>query len=81
MDDKETEIRITYKFIKELYVLYQKLKKFAKLDLLPVFINSAFISLNLLGSNLNPINLTNFRPYHINGIFSVSVIKNTFPPG
>lgn len=55
MDDKETEIGITSKFIKEFNVLYQKLKKVAKLDLLHVFINPAFISLNLLGSNLNPI--------------------------
>lgn len=40
MDDKETEIGIAFKFIKEFSVLYQKLKKVAKLDLLPVFINS-----------------------------------------
>lgn len=65
MGDKETEIGVSSKFIKEFNVLYQKLKKVAKLDLLPVFINSAFISLNLLGLNLNPINSTNFRPYHM----------------
>lgn len=65
MGDKETEIGVTSKFIKEFHVLYQKLKKVAKLDLLPFFINSTFISLNLLGSNLNPINSTNFRPYHM----------------
>lgn len=65
MGDKETEIGVTSKFIKEFNVLYQKLKKVAKLDLLPVFMNSAFISLNLFESNLNPINSTNFRRYHI----------------
>lgn len=43
MNDKETEIGITSKFIKEFNVLYQKLKKVAKLDLLPVFIHSALV--------------------------------------